>query len=203
MRIAPRGLGVGLGVSPRPGGRGVSTVVDMADVRPLRELLTDLVGDAGAGPGGPEAYLAEHGHTDLPPELVAEAVVNFADTASPEVAEQLAPFVTAHTSGDETATDWFDLLTSAPLGDNTLDDAEAPWPGEDFAQGTDPGLDFGAGAVDALDAPSPSLEAEEAPVDWPNETEQTPTETEAADETTPEVLMAMDLDEDVDEEPLD
>lgn len=175
----------------------------MADVRPLRELLTDLVGDAGAHPGGPAAYLAEHGHTDLPPELVAEAVVNFADTAPPEVAEQLAPFVTAHTSGDETTTDWFDLLTSAPLGDNTLDDTEEPW--SDFAEDADPGLDFGAGAVDALDAPEPLEdhdEAPEAPIDWPNEPEQTPSDTEAPDETIPDVLMDLDDDTD-DEEPLD
>lgn len=192
-----------MGVSPTPAASGFSTVVDMADVRPLRELLTDLVGDAGAHPDGAEMYLAEHGHTDLPPELVAEAVVSFADTAPPEVAEQLAPFVTAHTAGDE-AGDWFDLLTSMPPGDtaDTLDGAEEPWPADDFGADPGPGLDFGAGAVDTLDAPTPL--ADEAPTttpaDWPTEEEQHSPESEIAAQ---EVLADVDLAADLDEDPLD
>jgi hypothetical protein len=189
-----------LGVSPRPAASGFSTVVYMADVRPLRELLTDLVGDAGAHPDGAQMYLAEHGHADLPPELVAEAVVSFADTAPPEVAEQLAPFVTAHTAGDE-AGDWFDLLTSMPLGDttDTLDGAEEPWSADDFDSDPGQGLDFGAGAVDALDAPAslPDETPTTTPTDWPTAEEQSSPEAEiAVQEAFADVDLAMDPDED-------
>src|SRR6266498_4980535 len=104
----------------------------------LRELLTDLVGAAATHADGPAAYLAAHGY-DLPPDLVAEAVVNFADTTSPEVAEHLAPFVTAHTTGVEPESDWFDLLTTAPVPEDDPDDVDD--------LDSDPGLDFGAGAV--------------------------------------------------------
>jgi hypothetical protein len=176
----------------------------MADVRPLREVLTDLVGDAGARLDGAGAYLAEHGHADLPPELVAEAVVNFADTAPPEVAEQLAPFVTAHTAGDEGG-DWFDLLTSASPGDttDTLDGAEQPWSGDDLGADPGPGLDFGAGAVDAMDTPAPL--AKEAPLeaatDWPMAEEQD--STEVAEATTSEMIEDVDPTVDLDGDPLD
>lgn len=148
----------------------------MADVRPLKELLSDLVGSADTHADGPAAYLAEHGH-DLPPDLVAEAVVSYADTAPPEVAEHLAPFVTAHTSGLEPESDWFDLLTSAPDPADDLDaepdvdalhDPHDSGPDDldgdlDADDGTDPEhdlgfgsghhMDFGTGSVDALDLP--------------------------------------------------
>ncbi|TDV57309.1 hypothetical protein [Actinophytocola oryzae] len=155
----------------------------MDSARPLRELLTDLVGDAGARAGGPEAYLAEHGH-DLPPDLVAEAVVSFADTAPPEVAEHLAPFVTAHTAGEEPA-DWFDLLTSAPVDPaDDLDDLDDA-PLGDVDADPDLSLDFGAGAFDddpsvdhvpthvSDDAPGADSDADDDAPDWsaPDDTE--------------------------------
>ena len=125
----------------------------------LRELLTDLVGAAATHADGPAAYLAAHGY-DLPPDLVAEAVVNFADTTSPEVAEHLAPFVTAHTTGVEPESDWFDLLTTAPVPDDDPDDVDD--------LDSDPGLDFGAGAVDDLDMLVPTTSDTEDTHDWPS-----------------------------------
>jgi len=125
----------------------------MTSVRPLRELLADLAGDAGARAGGAQAYLAGHGYPDLPADLVAEAVVSYADTAPPEVAEQLAPFVTAHTAGDEEPADWFELLSSAEVDHDpdALDDDPVSWAGDDLGDDPGPGLDFGAGAVDGPD----------------------------------------------------
>jgi hypothetical protein len=137
----------------------------MSSTRPLHELLADLAGDADAGRahGDPEAYLAANGHADLPPDLVAEAVVSYADTAPVEVAEHLAPFVTTHSAvpaEDPPSDDWFDLLTTAPApaddldADPGLDDDlsdDAPWSPDDDAPG--PGLDFGTGSTDDLDAP--------------------------------------------------
>lgn len=173
----------------------------MASVRPLREVLADLVGDTGARTGGPEAYLAEQGHAELPPELMAEAVVNFADTAPPEVAEQLAPFVTAHTAGQSDAGEWFDLLTSASV--EAADDldglAEAPetW-SSDFDQDPGPGLDFGTGAE--IDFPASELASETpepvAPTDWPVSDEPIPAEPTTSDTITGDVIAAEEPDED-------
>ncbi|WP_158854281.1 hypothetical protein [Saccharothrix deserti] len=153
----------------------------MASVRSLRELLADLVGDAGARSGGPKAYLAEHGHPDLPAELVAEAVVSFADTAPPEVAEQLAPFVTAHTAGQGDGAGWFDLLTSASVGlaedPDALDGVPEPRSGDDADPDPGPSLDFGAGAADAIDltaALDEGMAVAAAPTGWPDATEQVP-----------------------------
>ncbi|MFV2102328.1 hypothetical protein [Micromonospora sp. LOL_024] len=67
----------------------------MAPARSLHEIITGLTGDAG-DPGDLAAVLRASGFTDLPPDLLAEAVVNFADTAPAEIAEHLAPFVMAH-----------------------------------------------------------------------------------------------------------
>lgn len=120
------------------------------DARPLRELLADLVGDAearhtyGSDPAG---YLAAHGHPDLPESLVAEAVVSYADTAPVEVAQALAPFVTTHgpVPGGEQPGEWFDLLTSAEVGDDPFDESlAAPERAEDWADPAE--LDFGAGS---------------------------------------------------------
>lgn len=117
------------------------------DARPLRELLADLAGDAearhayGADPAG---YLAAHGHPDLPEPLVAEAVVSYADTAPVEVAEALAPYVTAHgpVPVAEPVPDWFELLTSSEVGENPVDEhLDTPAPAADWSD-----LDFGAGA---------------------------------------------------------
>jgi hypothetical protein len=165
----------------------------MASVRPLRELLADLVGDTSTHSG--DAYLAEHGHPDLPPELVAEAVVSFADTAPPELAEQLAPFVTAHTAG-QTA-DWFDVLTSAQpdLADDPGDVLDGGPSTEDL--GPDPGteLDFGAGATDAVDFADPlDVELAAGPTSWPA-TEQVPSGIAAADTLDGDVAAEEEQDE--------
>ncbi|OJF15929.1 hypothetical protein [Couchioplanes caeruleus] len=91
----------------------------MAPARSLHEIITGLTGDAGT-PGDLAAVLRDGGHTDLPEELLAEAVVSFADTARAEVAEHLAPFVMAHgpiVEGDTAAGDIGqlpDLLATAP-----------------------------------------------------------------------------------------
>lgn len=137
----------------------------MTEVRPLRELLADLVGAADTHADGPTAYLAAHGH-DLPPDLVAEAVVSFADTAPPEVAEHLAPFVTAHTTGVEPESDWFDLLTTTP----PADDPTTPW-SADLDPDVDSGLnfDFGTGAVDVLDMFPTADAPADVETDWPTE----------------------------------
>ena len=167
----------------------------MASVRPLREVLADLVGDTDARMSGPDAYLAEQGHGDLPPELVAEAVVNFADTASPEVAEQLAPFVTAHTAGRPG--EWFDLLTSASVeAADDLDGAAETW-STDFDADPGPALDFGTGAE--IDFPAPELAAETstqvAPTDWPATEEPLPAEPPMS-ETPADEVVAEEPDED-------
>lgn len=144
----------------------------MSSARPLHELLAGLVGDADAARahGDPQAYLAVNGHPDLPADLVAEAVVSYADTAPVEVAEHLAPYVTTHSavpSADPPAEGWFDLLTTAPTEDTDLDPDLAPAgggdhlgdhdhdhdPGHDPGHGPGPGLDFGSGSTDVLDAP--------------------------------------------------
>jgi hypothetical protein len=182
----------------------------MASVRPLRDLLADLVGEGGVRSGGPEAYLAEHGHPDLPPELMAEAVVSFADTAPPEVAEHLAPFVTAHTAGAEHTADWFDLLTSSPTGladdPDTLDGS--PDIGDDLDP--DPGaeLDFGAGAVDTLDTPASLDEsaddAMEAPTAPDSPADHFPLDTDTSESVTDDIVTDhVESDEEQDEEPLD
>jgi hypothetical protein len=167
----------------------------MADVRPLRELLTDLVGSADTHADGPAEYLAAHGY-DLPPDLVAEAVVNYADTAPPEVAEHLAPFVTAHTTGVEPESDWFDLLTTTPTPEDTpswatdLDsDPDADLDGLDH----DHGFDFGSGAVDDLDmlATEHDPVATESHHDWTEPATPTPDPEPA--------VSADDLDEDEDD----
>lgn len=133
----------------------------MEPVRSLREVLGGL---AGAGQDAdPERALREAGHGDLPDGLLSEAVASYADTAPVEVAEHLAPFVTAYRQGDEAAgaadpMAALDLLTSAPTPEAdhplaaepaaSLLDAEvaaaakpdAPEPATD-----DAGLEFGAG----------------------------------------------------------
>ncbi|RSM61669.1 hypothetical protein DMB66_24470 [Actinoplanes sp. ATCC 53533] len=142
----------------------------MDSARPLRDVFADLTGN-GAAAGDPEALLRDQGHPGLPDHLVAEAVVSYAETAPAEVAEHLAPYVTAHSvvgagepAGDEPPAGWLDLLGTAPAGPGLADepadiDYLAPSPDElDDATdlGPDPGfgLDFGTGAelVPAVDA---------------------------------------------------
>jgi len=91
----------------------------MSSARPLKDLFTDAV---GAGDAATVAdLLAAGGHPDLPTDLVAEAVVSFADGAPPELAEALAPFVRAY--GPVPAEDavevepggWLELLAGADV----------------------------------------------------------------------------------------
>lgn len=196
-------LGVGdTGISPTAARRPVFYSEDMADVRPLKELLADLVGTAGTHAHDPAEYLADHGH-DLPPDLAAEAVVNFADTASPEVAEHLAPFVTAHTAGVEPESDWFALLTTAPV-EPADEDVEADV--DDAAEldldgdlDPDPGMDFGAGAVDALDLPPTSVDdipTTQTPTDWAPDTPEPTLDSPTSEE--PDALSFDDEDPDTD-----
>ena len=146
----------------------------MAAARPLKDVFAELTGDDAARA---DEALAASGHGDLPPDLVAEAVVNYADTAPVEVAEHLAPFVTAHSAvptldevdGDA---DWSALLATAPPVEADLDadldtpagaDSDAPDAPADATldDGTlDDGtlgdtalddVDFGGGGVDGGD----------------------------------------------------
>lgn len=91
--------------------------------RSLHEVFAELVGEGS----DPAALLAAAGHADLPEELLAEAIVSFADTAVPEVAEHLAPFVKGHSAipADATGVDplsGLDLLASAPHAVATEDE---------------------------------------------------------------------------------
>jgi len=131
------------------------------DARPLKDVFTDLVGD----PSAAAEALAGAGH-DLPPDLVAEAVVSFAGTAPAEVAEHLAPFVTAHSGVpaeselDEPA-GWAELLATAPEPGTDFDDA-TPLDGLPADQ---PGLGelaFGAGSNDTA-GPGPDLDLDTDP----------------------------------------
>jgi hypothetical protein len=184
----------------------------MASARPLHEVLGDLVGDGSAAHahGDPEAYLAANGHPDLPPDLVAEAVVSYADTAPVDVAEHLAPYVTTHSAvpADEPPTDdWFGLITTAPTDDldtdpdidDFSDDGSAP----DHDAG--PALDFGTGSVDDLDA-SADDEADDSDDDSEDtsgspDDGQTPAWADLdADNANLDALDADDLDDDSDDE---
>jgi hypothetical protein len=185
----------------------------MASARPLHELLGDLVGDGDAAHahGDPEAYLAAHGHPDLPPDLVAEAVVSYADTAPVDVAEHLAPYVTTHSAvpADEPPTDdWFGLITTAPTDDlatdpdidDFSDDSVTP----DHHAG--PALDFGTGSVDDLDAPAAddtdgADDSQDDASDDAPDTGQAPAWADLdADNANLDALDAADLDDDSDED---
>ncbi|WP_306216239.1 hypothetical protein [Actinoplanes sp. RD1] len=115
--------------------------------RPLRDVFAEL--SAGGTAGDPGELLSAAGHPGLPGELVAEAVGSYADTAPPEIAEHLAPYLTG---GDP---DWPGLLTTVPAP------AEAEEPAEE-------GFDFGAGAGAApagAGEETPEL-AEDVPMTW-------------------------------------
>jgi len=126
----------------------------MASARPLREVFADLV---GAPSDDPDALLRDQGHPGLPDDLIAEAVVSYADTAPVEVAEHLAPYVTTHSAvgadpvpGDEPPAGWVDLLSTAPAGDPAgIDDLPAA-PGG-FDDGVDLGFGMGAGPAPTID----------------------------------------------------
>src|SRR5688572_28359292 len=103
----------------------------MEATQPLRDVFAGLAGTGGAGE--PAAVLAASGHEDLPDGLVAEAVVNYADTAPVEVAEHLASFVRAHSPVPGPAGDpptWVAALGSAPVD---IDPAELDPVGHDVA----------------------------------------------------------------------
>ncbi|GIE84381.1 hypothetical protein [Actinoplanes regularis] len=91
----------------------------MTAARSLHEIIAGLTGNAATS-GDLAAALHAGGHPDLPAELLAEAVVSFADTAPAEIAEHLAPFVMTHgpiPEGDAAAVEIDklpDLLATAP-----------------------------------------------------------------------------------------
>ena len=91
-------------------------------------------------------------------------MVSYADTAPVEVAEHLAPYVSAHSavgadpaSGDEPPEGWLELLGTAPdvSGQADIDDLAPAPDGFDDVAGLEPdaGLDFGTGAE-----PAPAIE---------------------------------------------
>jgi hypothetical protein len=119
--------------------------------RSLHEVFQTLAGDPD-----PDAVLAAAGYAGLPADLLTEAIVSFADTAPPEVAEHLSPVVLGASSDAGLG---LELLTSAPqvTWDDDLDAVEEPaWAEEGPALEE---LDFGAGGdeLDALDAPDGDL----------------------------------------------
>ncbi|MFC7529174.1 hypothetical protein [Actinoplanes sp. GCM10030250] len=160
----------------------------MDSARPLRDVFADLAGTAG----DPAEVLRDAGHPALPDELVAEAVVSYADTAPVEVAEHLAPYVSAHSvvgaqepDGEPGEHGALDLLTTAPVGE-VADGFDDLAPAGEFNDGADdagfdpgPGLDFGTGAEAA---PLPVVEddgleedpADPADLDWPAEPSEAP-----------------------------
>lgn len=84
----------------------------MSAARPLRDVFDELAsgGAAATGPADLRQVMAASGYDDLPDALLAEAIVNYADSAPLPVAEQLAPFVQAHSpvSGDAVPEEWAD-----------------------------------------------------------------------------------------------
>lgn len=151
----------------------------MTDARPLREVFDALAGAAGAagsaGPdrpaGDPAEVLAGSGHADLPDQLVAEAIVSYADTAPVEVAAHLAPFVTAHSAVPPVAAETeapdpasgLDLLATAPAGapaDPLLPGdrpslGDEPLPGDELLGGASPAAGNGVAPEPGGDQPGP------------------------------------------------
>lgn len=138
---------------------------------PLREVFAEMTGAGAAGdPAGPL--------WDLPEDLVAEAVISYADTAPAEVAEHLAPFVSAHSvvgadGADGAEQSWLDLMITAPggavpdpaTGSGGLEEADL-----DFGTGAEPTLDHSDAALDTepLDLPDDPIGWDEPdePADW-------------------------------------
>ena len=146
----------------------------MNEPRPLHEVFGERAHQLAEDR---HAALDEAGHPGLPDELLAEAVVSYADTAPAPVAEHLSPFVTAHTAerfgepggAGADLSHGLELLASAPAVTGTdLEDVDlsGPVPDAPAAPGQpDPavdGLDFGGGAGngDTL-APGPEAAAPE------------------------------------------
>lgn len=118
----------------------------------------------------PAEVLHDAGHGELPGELVSEAIASFAGTTGIEVAEHLAPFVTA-AGGGLPGLDGLALLATTPLAAQDLDaDALATAadghfgdevPSEPSDAGADTGadsLDFGIGEL-ATDAATDTADA--------------------------------------------
>lgn len=90
----------------------------------LHEVFDAL---AGRPDRSASEMLHDAGYGDLPPELVGDALASYADTAPVEVAEHLAPFVTAQLGSPDATPDLdagFGLLSSVPAADADLDAAE-------------------------------------------------------------------------------
>jgi hypothetical protein len=143
----------------------------MEPARPLREVFAELAGTGSTGdPGG----LLR----DLPDELVAEAVVSYAETAPVEIAEHLASFVSAHSAvgSEEPAPEgWLDLLATAPV--EPAEEPELEF-GAGAASGTTPDIDdaevTGIDEIADLDEPGdlenwdePMLKELDTDEDWP------------------------------------
>jgi hypothetical protein len=142
-------------------------------MEPLRDVFARLAGNGG----DPGDFLR-----GLPADLVAEAVVSYADTAPLEVAEHLAPFVSEHSavgSGGDASEAWLDLLASAPAEEEAsgLDDQDL---GFGTGSGTavddlapfdvpDEGIDTGFDEPPAPDTPhdAPGLGDDDLGEDWP------------------------------------
>lgn len=124
----------------------------MDSARPLHEVFDAL--SRGAF-DDPVAALRDAGH-DLPVELLGDALAHYVGTADVAVAEHLAPFVMAHSAGEDVdPAEALSLLASAPSGDIDDLDVVAAEPGETlgiaFGAGSDD-LDFGSGATDIGEA---------------------------------------------------
>jgi hypothetical protein len=179
----------------------------MAAARPLKDLFAELTGDDAARP---EEALAAAGHGDLPAELVAEAVVSYADTAPFEVAEHLAPFVTANSGvpvdGADEPGDWAALLATAPVDDPGFDpalDGAAAGPAEPAT--VDGDVAFGGGATDGGE---PADLDEDAPVEvtgaFDGEVYDTaPLDTAADAVDLPPALSDVDGGDDLDTDPVE
>jgi hypothetical protein len=119
--------------------------------RPLRDVFGE---QADRLAEDRHAALQEAGHPDLPDALVAEAVVSYSDTAPPQVAEHLAPFVSAHSAvrhgespGPEAdLSHGLHLLATAPQDASTEADPAARDVDVDRLDGTD--LDATEGGLD-------------------------------------------------------
>lgn len=177
--------------------------------RPLHAVFTELLNDEAARQAyaaDPAGFLDSAGHAELSDELVAEAVISFADTAPPAVAEHLAPFVMAHgpvneSDTDPTELDGLALLATAPgqpPGGEDLDADLAPptepvdtatadtgWPTDD--------LDFGTGS-EREPAEAPAGGFDETLTEIPAEGSEPGVPAPVADEPLLGVDPALDLD---------
>lgn len=125
----------------------------------LREAFGELSGSAGRPDAADlEGFRAAIGHPDLPDNLLIEALVSYANTASTAVAEQLAPLVMAYTGivtapeGAEPADParWLQVLATVP---ETETETEVEAVDRDDAVAAP--APVGAGLVDQFNEPDP------------------------------------------------